>query len=51
MDVEMNLSLITAGALYNIFEAFKDSKYEVFPHVLLRDIVINEDRIIKALNK
>ena len=51
MDVEMNLSLITAGALYNIFEAFKDSKYEVFPHVLLRDIVINEGRIIKALNK
>ncbi|MDW5290898.1 hypothetical protein [Formosa sp. PL04] len=51
MDTEMNLSLITASTLYNIFEAFKNSNYTEFPHVLFRDIIINEERILKALNK
>lgn len=51
MDTDMNLSLITASSLYKIYDAFKDSKHEVFPHVLFRDILINEERIIKALNK
>ena len=51
MDTEMNLSLITASTLSNIFEAFNTSKYQEFPHVLFRDIVINEERILKALNK
>ncbi|MFC4690920.1 hypothetical protein ACFO5T_10815 [Dokdonia genika] len=51
MDTEMNLSLITASTLSNISEAFKSSKYSEFPHVLFRDIVINEERIIKALSK
>jgi hypothetical protein len=51
MDTEMNLSLITASTLLNISEAFKTSKYTEFPHVLFRDIVINEERIIKALSK
>ena len=51
MDTEMNLSLITASSLHKIYEAFKVSKHKVFPHVLFRDIVINEDRIIKALKK
>ncbi|MFT6869862.1 MAG: hypothetical protein ACJAYY_001249 [Paraglaciecola sp.] len=51
MDMEMNLSLITASTLSNISEAFKNSKYTEFPHVLFRDIVINEERIIKALSK
>lgn len=51
MDTEMNLSLITASTLSKIAEAFKTSKYQVFPHVLFRDIVINEERILKALNK
>ncbi|CAH8283911.1 hypothetical protein EV196_103424 [Mariniflexile fucanivorans] len=51
MDTEMNLSLITASTLTKIFEAFKTSKYKEFPHVLFRDIVINEERIIKALAK
>ncbi|MFB9053920.1 hypothetical protein ACFFVB_12610 [Formosa undariae] len=51
MDTEMNLSLITASTLLNISDAFKLSKYKEFPHVLFRDIVINEDRIIKALSK
>jgi hypothetical protein len=51
MDVEMNLSLLTASTLRSIFEAFKDSKHQAFPHVLFRDIVINQERIIKALSK
>lgn len=51
MDTEMNLSLITASTLSNISEAFKTSKYKEFPHVLFRDIVINEERILKALSK
>jgi hypothetical protein len=51
MDTEMNLSLLTASTLSKIYEAFKISKYQEFPHVLFRDIVINEDRIIKALTK
>ena len=51
MDTEMNLSLVTALSLSNIFDAFKISKYQEFPHVLFRDVLINEERIIKALNK
>ncbi len=51
MNTELNLSLITASALSKIFDAFKSSKYDKFPHVLFRDIIINEDRIIKALSK
>ncbi|MGB6037162.1 MAG: hypothetical protein WBG42_12895 [Cryomorphaceae bacterium] len=51
MDTEMNLSLITASTLSHIFDAFKESKHKEFPHVLFRDIVINEERIIKALSK
>jgi hypothetical protein len=51
MDTEMNLSLITASTLSNIFDAFKVSKHNEFPHVLFRDVVINEVRILKALSK
>jgi ATP-dependent Lon protease len=45
----MNLSLITALTLLKLLTLFK-IKYQVFPHVL-RDIIINEERILKALNK
>ena len=51
MDTEMNLSLITASTLSNISDSFKTSKCTEFPHVLFRDIIINEDRILKALRK
>jgi len=51
MDTEMNLSLISASTLSKIFDSFKTSKYQEFPHVLFRDIVINEERILKALSK
>lgn len=51
LDTEMNLSLVPALALRNIYEAFKESTYQEFPYVLFRDIVINEERILKALSK
>lgn len=51
MDMEMNLSLIKASSLFKIFKAFKTSKYERFPHILFRDILINEERILKAIKK
>ncbi len=51
MDMEMNLSLLKASSLTKIFDEFKISKYSNLPHVLFRDIVINEERIIKALKK
>jgi hypothetical protein len=51
MDVDMNLSLLTASTLRAIYEAFKNSKYMTFPHVLFRDVVINQERIVKALSK
>ncbi len=51
MDTDMNLSLLTASTLSKIFETFKTSNYQEFPHVLFRDIVINQDRVIKALSK
>jgi hypothetical protein len=51
MDTEMNLSLLTATTLAKILESFKSSNYTEFPHVLFRDIVINEERILKALSK
>jgi hypothetical protein len=51
IDTELNLSLIPAKSLMSIFEAYKDSKYEKFPHVLFRDVIVNEGRIVKALQK
>lgn len=51
MDTEMNLSLISASTLLKIYDSFKISKYQKFPHILFRDILINEERILKALNK
>lgn len=51
MDTEMNLSLLKASTLFKIHEGFKTSKYQEFPHVLFRDIIINEERILKALTK
>lgn len=51
MDMEMNISLINASSLLKIYEEFKISKHTSLPYILFRDIVINEERIIKALKK
>jgi len=52
LDFELNLSLITASSLLKILEAFKSSKHKQFPYqLLMKDVLIKEDRIIKAINK
>jgi hypothetical protein len=53
LEYELNLSLIKASSLYKILEAFKDSKkHKEFPYnLLMKDVVIQEDRITKALSK
>lgn len=52
LEFKINLSLITAGALFNILEGFKDSKLKEFPYqLLMKDVLIKEDRILKAINK
>jgi hypothetical protein len=53
LDSEFNLSLLTASSLLNILDAFKKSKkHKQFPYkLLMRDVLIKEDRIIKAIEK
>ncbi len=53
LDSGLNLSLLTASSLQNILEVFKKSKkHKQFPHkLLMRDVLIQEDRIIKAIQK
>lgn len=53
MDYELNLSLIQASTLLEITKAFKENnKLKEFPYMLLmKDVLIHEDRILKALNK
>lgn len=51
LEFELNLSLLQAESLKNIFESFESSKIEIFPYKLFRDVVIREDRIIMAISK
>ncbi len=52
LDFELNLSLITAKTLLNILDAFKESRHQAFPYkLLMKDVLINESRIIKAIMK
>src|SRR5690606_18147201 len=52
LEYELNLSLITASSLLKIMEGFKNSKLKEFPHnLLMRDVLIQEDRILKAIEK
>ena len=50
-DYVLNLSLIKASSLLDILNAFKgNKKLKEFPHMLLmKDVIINEQRIIKAI--
>lgn len=52
LEYDLNLSLITAGSLIQILEGFKKSKkHKQFPYkLLLRDVMIQPERIIKAIN-
>ena len=53
LDTVLNLSLLTASSLLKILEGFKKSqKHKQFPYkLLMRDVLINEDRILKAISK
>jgi hypothetical protein len=52
LDYELNLSLITALTLIKILDGFKNSKHKQFPYnLLMRDVLIQEDRVIKAIGK
>jgi len=53
LDSELNLSLLTASSLVNILDGFKKSKkHKQFPYkLLMRDVLIQENRIIKAISK
>lgn len=52
LEYELNLSLIKASTLMSIFDGFKESRLEKFPHnLLMRDVLIQEDRVLKALEK
>ena len=53
MDYDLNLSLIEASTLLSIARAFKENeKLKQFSHMLLmKDVLVHEDRILKALNK
>lgn len=52
LDYELNLSLITATSLSKILDGFKESKHKSLPHNLfMRDVLIQEDRIIKSIVK
>jgi hypothetical protein len=52
LEFEINLSLITAGSLINILEGYRNSKLKQFPYqLLMKDVLIKEDRILKAINK
>ncbi len=52
LEFEINLSLITADSLVNILEGFRESKHKQFPYqLLMKDVLIKEDRILKAIRK
>jgi hypothetical protein len=52
LEFEINLSLITAGSLVNILDGFKNSKHKLFPYqLLMKDVLIKEERILKAISK
>ena len=52
LEYELNLSLISASTLFNILHGFRESKLKVFPHnLLMRDVLIQEERVLKAIGK
>lgn len=53
LEYDLNLSLITAESLLKILDGFKKSKkHKQFPYkLLMRDVLIKEDRIIRAIGR
>lgn len=51
-DFDLNLSLISAKTLMGILDGFKESKLKLFPYnLLMRDVLIQESRVLKAIKK
>lgn len=51
-DFELSLSLITAKTLVNILNGLKNSKHSQLPYnLLLKDVIIKEDWVLKAIKK
>jgi hypothetical protein len=51
-EFELNLSLITAQTLANILIGFKNTRHKQFPYqLLMKDVLISEDWVIKAISK
>ena len=51
-DYELNLSLLTSRGLMKILDGFKNSTIKEFPvRLLMRNGLLNEDRIVKVLTK
>jgi hypothetical protein len=54
LEFDINLSLITASSLINILDGFKKNKHKQLKQLpyklLLKDVLIKEDRIIKAIS-
>jgi hypothetical protein len=52
LEYELNLSLITANSLLCILKGFQKSRHTVLPYnLLMRDVLLKEDRILKAIEK
>lgn len=52
LDYDLNLSLITSKSLIDIYNQFKESSLDEFPYkILLRDVLIDSERVMKALKK
>lgn len=52
LELQLNLSLIAVGSLLKILDGFKDSKHKTFPYnLLMRDVLIQEDRVLKAIGR
>lgn len=52
LDYELNLSLIKSSSLLAIVQGFKESKLKVFPHnLIMRDVLIEEERVLKAISR
>jgi len=51
-DCELNISLLTSSTLVKILEGFKKTSRKEFPYNLfMKDVLIQEDVILKAISK
>ena len=51
-EFDLNLSLITAQTLAAILNGFKNTRHKQFPYqLLMKDVLISEDWVLKAISK